>query len=107
MIIFVIDILFNFFVAYEISDNDNGIEIIKDYNLNNIIFNYLTSWFMIDLLSTIPLEFLFDWIIINTQIIKSVKLVRAVKLIRILKFAKLFSFFNMNYMTKSETGKVT
>ena len=65
MSIFVIDILFNFFVAYEISENDNGIDLTKDYNLNNIIFNYLTSWFIIDLLSTIPLEFLFDWIIIN------------------------------------------
>lgn len=59
-----------------------------------------------DLFATVPLDSLFEFIVINTNILKSLKLIRALKLIRLVKISKLVSFLNSNQVMKSEYGKI-
>ena len=48
--LFIIDVILNFFTAYE---DDNG-ELISDHK--KIVVAYLKSWFLIDFLSSIPIS---------------------------------------------------
>lgn len=66
----------------------------------------MSTWFWVDLLSTIPLDRTFEFIVINSNILKSIKLIRAFKLIRLLKISKLISFINSNQIMKTEYGKM-
>jgi len=88
---FLIDIFINFASAYQ----DDDYKIIDDLKL--IAENYMTGWFLIDIISIFPFEFVLsqgsDSADLNgmakiTRIGRMYKLVKLTKLLRILKILK-------------------
>lgn len=79
--LFIIDIFFNFFQGYY---NSKG-EIILDQK--TVIYHYLTSYFILDLLSVIPFKYLINS---NANIF-----LRVLKLPRLIKIFKIFSLMKL------------
>ena len=61
-IIFGIDIILNFFTAFE-RITDVGTEIITDYK--EIAHNYFQFWFAIDFVSTVPIDLIAEQLLLN------------------------------------------
>ena len=85
--LFGVDIIICFFTAYE----DENEELV--YNRKIIAWNYIKSWFFIDLMSIVPVsEFLetgdFSNLARIARLPKLYRLIRMVKLIRIMKIVK-------------------
>ena len=87
--LFGLDILLNFNTTYDAtpdSDTDNIMEVSR----YNIAKRYLTSWFLIDVVSTVP----FDDITVNSMSSvsdkKSLIFIRTVRILRMVKLLKLF-----------------
>jgi len=93
--LFLIDIILNFRTAYF----DDGVLIVS---LKKIGKKYLKGWFFIDLLSTIPLDYIVllansDQDLANLltlpSLLRLLRLIRLVKLLRLMRFARLFRYF--------------
>ena len=81
---FGIDILLTFNTSY--SETDAMLEI---YSRKKIAINYLKGWFIIDLVSIIPFDFLFQGKTNVTAVAKFARIGRLYKLIRMTRLAKL------------------
>ena len=83
-IIFTIDIILNFFSAF-IDKEDN---IIKNHK--KIIYNYVSGWFIIDVISALPFHFILnDSFHIYNTIARLIRLPRILSLIRLFKLVRM------------------
>jgi len=92
-----IDIVLTFFSAYT-DDEENLVK-----NHRKIIKKYLKSWFIIDIISVLPISYLFKptgRYSGLTKISKLPKLYRLVKLTKLLRITKMSSKGNLNKVTK-------
>lgn len=81
--LFFIDIGINFISAYERSDTDLTLET----RFKLIAINYLAGFFIIDLVSALPLQTIYN--LVNKQQSKNLLVVRTLKVLRIVKIVKL------------------
>jgi CRP-like cAMP-binding protein len=95
--IMVIDIILNFFTAYV----DNEDNIIK--NRKKVIISYLQSWFIIDFVSVVPINYITDTS--TSQYNALARLSRIPKLYRLVKLTKLFRMVKI--LKKGNVNKVT
>lgn len=79
--IFYLDIILAFRTTFV--EGDTAIEVT---DARRIAIAYLRSWFLIDLVSTLPLYVLFN---ASASTLRSLRLVRALRLIRLVKLARL------------------
>ncbi len=83
--VFFFDILICFRTGY-FSDEDDAVITVPDKIYNN----YLKTWFWIDLLSSVPFEFIIDEAISQTHVgVSSIRLLKSIRLVRLLKLARL------------------
>ncbi|XP_055315817.1 putative uncharacterized protein DDB_G0282133 isoform X4 [Sitodiplosis mosellana] len=87
--IFLIDIVVNFRTG--IMQQDNAEQVILDPKL--IAKNYLKTWFFLDLISSIPLDYIF--LIFNQDFSDSFQILHAGRALRILRLAKLLSLVRL------------
>lgn len=87
-LIFITDIVLNFLTAYE---DENG-ELVTEKK--KIFKTYIKSWFIIDLISSIPItlisRFLNDSGLNNMKLIKLSRLPRLYRLLRLIKLMRLY-----------------
>ena len=95
-ILLAIDIVLTFFSAYT-DDEENLVK-----NHKKIIKKYLQSWFIIDIISVLPLNNVFKSGKYSglTKISKLPKLYRLIKLTKLLRMTKMSSKGNLNRVTK-------
>jgi hypothetical protein len=95
-IIFAVDIFINFFSAY-IDSEDNVVK-----NRKKIVKTYLKSWFIIDLVSVLPIQYFTSASQFNnlTRIGRLPKLYRLLKLTKLFRMAKIVKRGNVNRVTK-------
>ena len=92
-----IDIVLTFFSAYT-DDEENLVK-----NHKKIIKKYLKSWFIVDIISVLPVSYIFNAsgrFSGLTKISKLPKLYRLVKLTKLLRITKMSSKGNLNKVTK-------
>jgi CRP-like cAMP-binding protein len=91
-----IDIVLTFFSAYT-DDEENLVK-----NHKKIVKKYLKSWFIVDIISVLPISYLFKQGKYSglTKISKLPKLYRLVKLTKLLRITKMSSKGNLNKVTK-------
>ena len=92
-----IDIVLTFFSAYT-DDEENLVK-----NHRKIIKKYLKSWFIVDIISVLPISYIFNQegkYSSLTKISKLPKLYRLVKLTKLLRITKMSSKGNLNKVTK-------
>ena len=92
-----IDIVLTFFSAYT-DDEENLVK-----NHKKIIKKYLKSWFIVDIISVLPISYIFNRdgkFSGLTKISKLPKLYRLVKLTKLLRITKMSSKGNLNKVTK-------
>ncbi|KAG0723922.1 Potassium/sodium hyperpolarization-activated cyclic nucleotide-gated channel 4 [Chionoecetes opilio] len=87
--IFLIDIVVNFRTG--IMQQDNSEQVILDPKL--IAKNYLKTWFFLDLISSVPLDYIF--LIFNQDFSESFQILHAGRALRILRLAKLLSLVRL------------
>ncbi|XP_037081764.1 potassium/sodium hyperpolarization-activated cyclic nucleotide-gated channel 2-like isoform X2 [Pollicipes pollicipes] len=87
--IFLIDIIVNFRTG--IMHQDNSEQVILDPAL--IARHYLRTWFFLDLISSIPLDYIF--LIVNQDFTESFQILHAGRALRILRLAKLLSLVRL------------
>ncbi|EDW32853.1 GL10128 [Drosophila persimilis] len=87
--IFLIDIVVNF--RNRIMQQDNAEQVILDPKL--IAKHYLRTWFFLDLISSIPLDYIF--LIFNQDFSDSFQILHAGRALRILRLAKLLSLVRL------------
>ncbi|XP_065202257.1 potassium/sodium hyperpolarization-activated cyclic nucleotide-gated channel 3 isoform X2 [Planococcus citri] len=87
--IFLIDIVVNFRTG--IMQQDNAEQVILDPKI--IAKNYLRTWFFLDLISSIPLDYIF--LIFNQDFGESFQILHAGRALRILRLAKLLSLVRL------------
>ncbi|KAK5647404.1 hypothetical protein RI129_002296 [Pyrocoelia pectoralis] len=87
--IFLIDIVVNFRTG--IMQQDNAEQVILDPKL--IARHYLRTWFFLDLISSIPLDYIF--LIFNQDFGESFQILHAGRALRILRLAKLLSLVRL------------
>ncbi|XP_050101548.1 uncharacterized protein LOC126581731 isoform X4 [Anopheles aquasalis] len=87
--IFLVDIVVNFRTG--IMQQDNAEQVILDPKL--IAKHYLKTWFFLDLISSIPLDYIF--LIFNQDFSDSFQLLHAGRALRILRLAKLLSLVRL------------
>lgn len=83
--IFLLDIIFNFFTGYFIGREDMDVVVIE-YDSYKIAKKYLKGWFIIDVSSGIPFS-LVD--LLSNQDSSSLSFLKSLKLLRFLRFLKL------------------
>ncbi|XP_071556789.1 hyperpolarization-activated ion channel isoform X9 [Temnothorax nylanderi] len=87
--IFLVDIVVNFRTG--IMQQDNAEQVILDPKL--IAKHYLRTWFFLDLISSIPLDYIF--LIFNQDFSESFQILHAGRALRILRLAKLLSLVRL------------
>ena len=87
--IFMIDIIMNFFTAYELPNKK------MEKNLRNIAVTYLSTWFFIDLTATFPIQIFFSASVTNGSKKNANKLARLARLPRLYKIAKILRVMRM------------
>ncbi|XP_071548497.1 potassium/sodium hyperpolarization-activated cyclic nucleotide-gated channel 3 isoform X21 [Panulirus ornatus] len=87
--IFLIDIVVNFRTG--IMQQDNSEQVILDPKL--IARHYLKTWFLLDLISSVPLDYIF--LIFNKDFNESFQILQAGRALRILRLAKLLSLVRL------------
>ncbi|XP_055642931.1 uncharacterized protein LOC129779470 isoform X5 [Toxorhynchites rutilus septentrionalis] len=87
--IFLVDIVVNFRTG--IMQQDNAEQVILDPKL--IAKHYLKTWFFLDLISSIPLDYIF--LIFNQDFSDSFQILHAGRALRILRLAKLLSLVRL------------
>ena len=98
---YIIDFVLGFFTAYVDRTDDLII------NLNDIVYNYLSTWFFSDLLTAIPITTLINFFLLinknssfynSTFMIFTNNKIGLVHLLKIVKFLKLFKISVNNYL---------
>ena len=91
-----IDIVLTFFSAYT-DDEENLVK-----NHKKIVKKYLKSWFIVDIISVLPISYIFKQGKFSglTKISKLPKIYRLVKLTKLLRITKMSSKGNLNKVTK-------
>ena len=91
-VLFGLDIIVNFFSAYETKNHRTEI------HLGKIVKNYLTGWFFLDLVATFPTQ-----VFLNTQsnsgvnkLARLARIPRLYRLFRVLRIFKIFKLFKYN-----------
>ncbi|CAM9385787.1 unnamed protein product, partial [Ectocarpus sp. 12 AP-2014] len=79
---FLVDMLVSFDTAYW----DDG-NIVTSRKL--IAREYLRTWFIVDFVSTVPLDTMFSRMLLNSDALRSTKLIRMIRLIRLFKIFRL------------------
>lgn len=94
-LIFIVDMGFNFFLPYKESIKKGG-GMVKSHK--RIATNYLKSWFPLDLLSILPVDYVMMALDTSTiknastlSMVRLVRLMRLIKLARILRASRIFS----------------
>ncbi|XP_015910462.2 potassium/sodium hyperpolarization-activated cyclic nucleotide-gated channel 2-like isoform X2 [Parasteatoda tepidariorum] len=87
--VFLLDILVNFRTG--IMNQDNSEQVILDPGL--IARHYLRTWFFLDLLSSIPLDYIF--LIFNQDYQENYQILHAGRALRILRLAKMLSLLRL------------
>ena len=83
--VFFLDIIICFRTGY-FSDEEDAVITVP----SKIYSNYMKTWFMIDLLSSIPFEFIINQSISQSHIgVSSIRLLKSIRLVRLLKLARL------------------
>mmetsp|Transcript_62218 Transcript_62218/g.181676 ORF Transcript_62218/g.181676 Transcript_62218/m.181676 type:complete len:731 (+) Transcript_62218:48-2240(+) len=106
-VIFLIDIMLNFYLAVEIQRPHRGGSIILR-DPHRIRCRYLKTWFLIDVLSTFPFDILSVVLDVDVfrraKILRCIKLMRLTKLLRILRSSKIMERWqhaiNLQFATK-------
>ena len=80
-LIFMVDIVVNFHLAYFTVDKELGYHLVK--KLPTIRRRYLRGWFWIDLSSILPFDVL--KFVMNADALEGLKIVRLIRLLRLLK----------------------
>lgn len=83
-VIFITDLVANFFLAYREESKEGHGRLIK--NFNAIRWNYLSTWFFLDLISCAPFDVLGYFT--KSKMLQRLKLVRVVRLLRLLKLMR-------------------
>lgn len=98
-VFFMVDLVINFFTTYE---DDQKILILDFYTIG---VNYLTGWFGIDLLSSVPLQ----WIpgleddSGSFEAFRGLKIIKLVKLLRVLRLTRLIALLQERFQIKHAT----
>merc|ERR1719440_1074604 len=90
-IMFGLDVVFTFRTAYQ-----DGPDVLV-WSPKLIAFKYLKGWFLIDLVSTVPIDVIVVWYLsfqqgestVEKDEVRSIKLIRTVRLFRLLKLMRL------------------
>lgn len=91
---FLTDVIVNFNLSFYRIDNSNQENILID-NRIEIIKHYLSSWFIFDIISSLPYSLIInDSIRITSTYFKFTKIPRIYRLIKMFRVAKLFNFFH-------------
>lgn len=93
--LFLIDMLLSFFTTYL---DETGVEIVDRHDIRKY---YLKTTFLIDLLATIPFDFIFESVTSQGKF-KSLKIIRTVKLVKLLRLMRLSKLLKMNIQWTSE-----
>ena len=90
-VLFGIDIIVNFFSAFELRNRK------IETNLKSISRDYLTSWFILDLLATFPTQLLLDSEggSSNNGVNKLARLARIPRLYRLFRVLRIFKIFKL------------
>ena len=95
-ILFGIDIIINFFSAYEHPNSQQ-----PETKLSKIASKYIWSWFLLDLIATIPTQ-LFTFLLEgggasgSTKLVRLARLPRLYRLIRLMRIFKILKMFKYN-----------
>jgi hypothetical protein len=103
---FVVDVILNFYTGY-VRNKDNQIEL----NPKKVKWNYFTSWFTVDLLSSIPYELIIIASIEladasdarateSAQLLKNAKFLKSARYIRFIKLAKVLRLLRALHIVK-------
>ena len=106
---FVIDLLINFCMAYQESQQDGGRWVTNHAQIRS---HYLRTWFFVDAFSMLPFELIMQIGLIasNSQssllrLVRTVRLLRLVKLLRVLRASRILarwkSYFGISYASLS------
>ena len=100
--IFMVDMIVNSLTAYE---NIDGILV---FQLHQIMFNYFKGWFIIDLISTLPIYLMIEGADLN-KITKMGSIYKLLKILRLFRLIKLISFITkmlMNFKISKESIEI-
>eukprot|EP00397_Hematodinium_sp_SG-2012_P001535 GEMP01001538.1.p1 GENE.GEMP01001538.1~~GEMP01001538.1.p1 ORF type:complete len:1129 (+),score=163.90 GEMP01001538.1:174-3560(+) len=84
-VVFICDLVLQFFLMVEKTDPIKGLQMIADQR--KLAIRYLTSWFIIDTLSCIPFDFI-GWAC-KSKVMGDLKIFRVIRLLRLLKLARM------------------
>lgn len=108
--VFAIDCILHFFLAYQERPENGGHWVTQPHQIRR---HYLTGWFSVDLISSLPFDLLLQVGFIDAQsqnatllrLLRTIRFVRLVKMFRILKASRLIarwkSHFGISYATSS------
>ena len=84
--IFITDVVLNFLTAYFV----RGVYVTS---IRLIAYNYLTTWFVLDICGSVPFDKIFTWASSNTvqdestsSVLKALRMIRILKLVRAVRF---------------------
>ncbi|KAF4322118.1 hypothetical protein BBO99_00001190 [Phytophthora kernoviae] len=92
---FVLDVFLSFCTTYI---DDTGVEITDRFQIRR---HYLKTSFFVDVVSTIPFDFLLEALTVGA-VFRSLKLIRTVKLMKLLRLVRLSKLFKMKSQWMSE-----
>eukprot|EP00644_Phytophthora_capsici_P013625 jgi/Phyca11/117293/e_gw1.33.181.1 len=95
-VLFVIDVALSFCTTYV---DDTGVEIVDRYEIRR---HYLKTAFFVDIVSTIPIDFVIESVAAGSSIFKSLRLFRTLKLIKLLRLMRLSKLLKMNSQWMAE-----
>ena len=106
---FVVDLLINFCMAYQESQQDGGRWVTNHAQIRS---HYLRTWFFVDAFSMLPFELVMQVGLIQSdsqssllRLVRTVRLLRLVKLLRVLRASRILarwkSYFGISYATLS------
>ena len=107
-IIFGVDLILNFFMAYQQDAQGGGLWVTK---LPQIRSHYLRTWFAVDVMSMLPFELLTQAGLIGEsdnyssllRLVRTIRLLRLIKLLRLLRASRILarwkSYFGLSYAT--------
>jgi len=90
-LIFIADMVLQFFLMYPQKTN-TGIR--WEHRKSKIAIHYLTTWFIIDLISIVPFDLV--GFFSSSEAVGQVKVVKLIRLLRLLKLAKMFRSFTVS-----------
>eukprot|EP01039_Chlorochromonas_danica_P003102 gene3102-3396_t len=96
---FFIDILISFSTAY-FSEKADALVISR----KRIVRHYLKTWFMIDLISTLPFDRIFNAILDTSTNLTGTKLLKVIRLIRLFKISRVLKFSSYLEILEEKLG---